>query len=323
MTTFLWAAAGFLALAMSGFLFGAAAGDTGGSPAGAQRWARTNWALALAPVSIALASAALYAWLGNGKTGAAPMTFMPAAPVGVELPVRPGGDLESMSSRLASRLAREPGDSAGWALLGRAYAEMRRYSEAEEALAKAAALLPKDASVLADWAEAHFFARGRNWDPKTGELVKRALAVDPANAKALALARGKPPAQSDRGPATAASIAGIVRLSEKLRNTIAPSDTVFIVARTFDGRGPPLAVKRLKAAELPAKFRLDDGDAMVPGRLLSSVAEIALVARLSKTGEALSQPGDIESDVVRAKPGASDLILVIGTRAGTNEPSLR
>jgi len=314
MTTFLWAAAAFLASAMSGFLFGVAAGNTGNSPLGAARLARARWVLALAPVSIALASAGLYAWLGNTKSEEAPTNFMSNAPAGIELPVpvRQAGDLESMSSRLASRLAREPGDSDGWALLGRAYVEMGRYPESEKALAKAAALSPKDASVLADWAEAHFLSRGRNWDPKTGELAKRALAVDPGNAKALALARGETAAQRDSGPATTASVAGVVKLSEKLRSTIAPSDTVFIVARTLDGRGPPLAVKQLKAAELPAKFRLDDGNAMVPGRLLSSAPEIALVARLSKTGEALSQPGDIESNVVRTKPGGKDVMLMIG-----------
>lgn len=190
MTTFLWAAAGFLAVAMSGFLFGLAAGDGERAPDGAPFWAGSRWALALAPVSIALASAGLYVWLGSPKTEEAP-SFMSAAPAGVDQPVRPAGDLESMSSRLASRLAREPGDGAGWALLGRAYLEMGRYSEAEKAFAKAAALMPKDASVLADWAEAHFLAHGRSWDPRTGELAKRALAVDPGNAKALALARGE------------------------------------------------------------------------------------------------------------------------------------
>jgi cytochrome c-type biogenesis protein CcmH len=314
MTTFLWAAAAFLALAMSGFLFGVAAGDTGDSPHGTARLARARWVLALAPVSIALASAGLYAWIGNTTAEEAPTSSMPTAPVGMELPVpvQQAGDLESMSSRLASRLAREPGDGDGWALLGRAYVEMGRYPEAEEAFAKAANLSPRDASVLADWAEAHFLAHGRNWDPKTGALAKRALAVDPGNAKALALVRGETAVHRDGGPAKTASIAGVVKLSESLRSTIAPSDTVFVLARTLDGRGPPLAVKRLRAAELPAKFRLDDGDAMVPGRLLSSAAEIALVARLSRTGEALSQPGDIESDVVRTKPGTKDVVLMLG-----------
>jgi len=200
MTTFLWAAAAFLALAMSGFLFGVAAGDTGDSPHGTARLARARWVLALAPVSIALASAGLYAWLENTTTEEAPTSFVSIAPAGMELPVpaRQAGDLESMSSRLASRLAREPGDSDGWALLGRAYVEMGRYPEAEEAFAKAANLSPKDASVLADWAEARFLGRGRNWDPKTGELAKRALAVDPGNAKALSLARGETAARRDR-----------------------------------------------------------------------------------------------------------------------------
>ena len=86
---------------------------------------------------------------------------------------------------------------------------------------------------------------------------------------------------------------------------------MFVFARA-PGGGPPLAAKRFKASELPAKFRLDDSDAMVPGQALSGAAELQLVARLSASGKAARQPGDIETPAQNVKPGATGLVLEIG-----------
>ena len=86
---------------------------------------------------------------------------------------------------------------------------------------------------------------------------------------------------------------------------------MFVFARAPDG-GPPLAVKRFKASELPAQFRLDDRDAMVPGRTLSSAPQVQLVARLSASGNAIRQPGDIETPALTVKPGATGVMLEIG-----------
>jgi cytochrome c-type biogenesis protein CcmH len=104
------------------------------------------------------------------------------------MPDRPGGDMGDMAKRLADRLAREPNNGSGWELLGRSYVELRRYSDANEAFAKAAKLLPPDATLLADWADAYVLAHENKWDKQAFDIVDRALSIDPKHLKALALA---------------------------------------------------------------------------------------------------------------------------------------
>lgn len=99
-----------------------------------------------------------------------------------------GGDLAIMVKRLADKMAKNPGNGDGWLLLARTYGELRQHKEAASAYAKAAAILPPDATLLADWADARVVANERKWDAASGDIVKRALAADPQHVKALSLA---------------------------------------------------------------------------------------------------------------------------------------
>jgi cytochrome c-type biogenesis protein CcmH len=97
-------------------------------------------------------------------------------------------DIEAMVQRLADRLEQNPDDVEGWRMLGRSYGVMGRFAEAANAYARAAARAPRDAQLLADLADALAMARGQNLQGEPEELVLRALQIDPANLKALALA---------------------------------------------------------------------------------------------------------------------------------------
>ncbi len=99
-----------------------------------------------------------------------------------------GGDLNTVVKRLESKMASDPGNGEGWQLLAKTYGELRRFAEADAAYEKAAALLPADAGMLADWADAHVMAMDRKWDAAGRAIVKRALAADPKHVKSLALA---------------------------------------------------------------------------------------------------------------------------------------
>jgi cytochrome c-type biogenesis protein CcmH len=101
---------------------------------------------------------------------------------------RPGGDLEQMTKRLAERLKKQPGDGPGWTLLARSYLELRQYREADEAFSQAAKILPPDAALLADWANAKVSASDGKWDKAALDLIARALAADAKDVKALSLA---------------------------------------------------------------------------------------------------------------------------------------
>jgi cytochrome c-type biogenesis protein CcmH len=96
--------------------------------------------------------------------------------------------LESMVARLAAKLRENPDDADGWKLLGRSYTVMGRFPEAVDAYARAAQRAPRDAQLLADFADALAMTRGQRLQGEPEALVKRALAIEPDNLKALALA---------------------------------------------------------------------------------------------------------------------------------------
>ena len=73
-------------------------------------------------------------------------------------------------------------------MLARSYSSMEKFGEAAGAYAKATELKPNDADLWAEYAFVTAMANGRSLEGKPTELIKRALKVDPENAKALQLA---------------------------------------------------------------------------------------------------------------------------------------
>ncbi len=109
----------------------------------------------------------------------------------------------------------------------------------------------------------------------------------------------------------AATIAGRVDISPALATKVALTDTVFIFARAVDGPRVPLAVLRIAAKDLPKEFTLDDSMGMAPGAKLSGAAAVIVEARISKSGNALPQPGDFSGRSAPVKPGAAGVKVVI------------
>jgi cytochrome c-type biogenesis protein CcmH len=121
------------------------------------------------------------------------------------------------------------------------------------------------------------------------------------------------------GPGPGA-LRGRIELERGLAARLRPDDTLFVVARTIDedGRpvGPPVAVMRARGADLPLEFTLDDGMAMSPAARLSAVApgaQVVVVARLSRSGEAAARTGDLQGASAPVRPGASGLRVLIDT----------
>ena len=82
-------------------------------------------------------------------------------------------------------------------------------------------------------------------------------------------------------------------LSNALLTRIASGETLFIVAKSVDAPGPPLAVYRGVVGSWPVAFTLDDNNAMIPGRNLSSATRVTVEARISRSGQALPASGDL------------------------------
>lgn len=77
-----------------------------------------------------------------------------------------------------------------------------------------------------------------------------------------------------------------VDLAAALKDKVQPGDAVFIFARAAEGPPMPLAVKRLTVKDLPAEVVLSDADAMMPQLKISNFAQVQLVVRISREGNA-------------------------------------
>jgi cytochrome c-type biogenesis protein CcmH len=171
---------------------------------------RDGLAALLLPLLAASIGGGLYAWYANPAQraqSAATREIAPAGgnsemqelanqmrgklgegPAGTPAPAkRQAGDLHDLAKQLAAKLERDPGNAQGWALLARTYANIQQFADADRTFEKASKLLPGDAQLLADWAEARVASQGGTWDPRAREILKRALAADPRNEKAVAL----------------------------------------------------------------------------------------------------------------------------------------
>lgn len=111
-------------------------------------------------------------------------------------------------------------------------------------------------------------------------------------------------------PTASARISGRVSLAPALMGQANPADTVFIYATPVGGR-MPLAIVRTTVGALPFDFVLDDSQAMGPQSKLSSASEVVLKARISKTGQAMAQPGEWGISLGPMPNQASQLSLVI------------
>jgi cytochrome c-type biogenesis protein CcmH len=122
--------------------------------------------------------------------------------------------------------------------------------------------------------------------------------------------------RANAATAAGTSVSGTVTLDPKIAAQAAPDDAVFVFARAAGGSRMPLAVQRARVKDLPLTFRLDDSMAMAPGMTLSSAAQLTVGARVSKSGSAIAQPGDLGGEASGIAPGASNVAIRIDSVVG-------
>lgn len=325
-----------------------------------------NTVTATAPRSGRLTAIILAVLIPLGATG---LYLAVGTPEGLAPEVSAGShdvtpqQVEEMVAKLAARLKESPENGEGWVMLGRSYAALERYTEAAAAYAQATARIPGNAQLLVDYADVLAMSQGRRLAGEPEKLIQRALAIDPDNGKALALAGtaafdrkdyatavkywqrlaaslpqnseiagavqnsiaeaqalagGAKPGMAKKeaavqNTAAIARVAGSVVISPALKGRAAPDDTVFIFARAASGPPAPLAVLRMRVADLPATFVLDDSMAMAPGLNLSGFDTVIVGARISKSGKPVRQPGDLEGFSKNVKVGTTGINVVIDT----------
>lgn len=118
------------------------------------------------------------------------------------------------------------------------------------------------------------------------------------------------PAAVAAGPA---SVTGRVQLDPTLAAQANPNDTVFIFARAAQGPKMPLAILRKQVSELPVDFQLDETMAMMPAMSLANYREVVVGARISKSGNATPQSGDLQGQSENVQVGATGISITINS----------
>ncbi len=203
----------------------------------------------------------------------------------------PGQSADGEPARLVARaLELEPDNLKALALAGGAAFEKQDFATAVRHWARARELVPADSE----------FARN----------LDRSLA-EARTALAAAGGAAKPPPGPAAAAAAPAAVNGTLSLAPALKDKVAPTDTVFIVARAAEGPRMPLAIVRRSAADLPIRFTLDDSAAMTPEFRLSKFPQVIVSARVSKSGEATPRPGDLLGQAGPLAPDGKPVEIVI------------
>ncbi|MBB3101799.1 c-type cytochrome biogenesis protein CcmI [Azomonas macrocytogenes] len=243
---------------------------------------------------------------------------------------RQPSSMAEMTVRLERAVQLQPNSAEGWYLLGRTYMAQERPADAARAFEQVVKLSGRQPELLGQWAQALYFAEGRQWTEKLQVLADEALQGNPNEPTTLGLlgivafeaerfeaaadywqrlvsslpeqdpsraaiqsginqARARqalPGATATDSASVAAQLRIRVSLAASLGKRVKPDDSVFVFAQAASGPAMPLAVKRLKVADLPAVVTLGDGDAMMAQLKLSDFQQVRLTARISRSGDA-------------------------------------
>lgn len=185
-------------------------------------------------------------------------------------------------------------------LIARALAADPRHTKSL-ALAGSSAFARKDFSAARDYWNRAFATLPPDSPPA------RSLRSSIAQAEAALSAGGSAPAAAT----STARISGRVEIEASLAARVQPGDTLFVFARAVDGPRVPLAVARMTAAKLPVEFVLDDSMAMNPQMRLSSVRQVQIEAKISRSGSATPVSGDLVGALGPVAVGASGIRVQI------------
>jgi cytochrome c-type biogenesis protein CcmH len=193
-----------------------------------------------------------------------------------------GGSLAGKPTELIHKALKvDPENPMALWLAGTADFEAKKYQGAVDTWEKLAAMLP----------------------PGSDDARMLDGAINDARSKA-----GLPPRAATAVAASGGSVKGVVELDPAVKDKAGPQDIVMVIARK-PGMRMPLAVLRKSASEMPMQFTLDDSVSMDPNAKLSSAPEVEIEARISKTGLAMPNAGDLLSAPQTVKIGANNVTL--------------
>jgi cytochrome c-type biogenesis protein CcmH len=209
---------------------------------------------------------------------------------------------------LQRALALEPHHPRGLWLSGIAAYQDGNFLEATSIWEHLLAEMPPEAEARAALTERIAETRQRAGLGPMPPSGAAASATTPTAAPSVPAPATGAPATPGDGPRLTVS----VDIAPELKARIAPSDVLFVFARAAEGPRMPLAIQRLPAGSLPVTVTLDDSTSMMPTLKLSTMPQVVVGARISKTGQATPQPGDFEVlSAPVANTHSAPIVLVI------------
>jgi len=160
-------------------------------------------------------------------------------------------------------------------------------------------------------------AAARTWEPLLSQVAASTAAPLREQVEAARAEAGLPPLPAATAPAADGVLQVRVSMEPALAQAIAGNKdaAIFLFARAAGGPPMPVAAERHAPSELPFTATLDDADNLMPTQKLSELAEVEIVARLSRDGTANASPDDPESEPVRVRlPSSAPVEVVIPAR---------
>ncbi|MGO9804209.1 MAG: tetratricopeptide repeat protein [Steroidobacteraceae bacterium] len=190
--------------------------------------------------------------------------------------------------------------------------------EPEKYLQAALRLDPRHPKAL--WLEGSLQHETGQYTQAVTTWQKLAGVLGPDSPDAKVIAANLAEDQRLAGPAPAAvaiaagsgvAVRGEVLLSDALRPRVSSGLTLFIVAKSVNSPGPPVAILRTTTGNWPVTFELTDALAMMPDRKLSTAGLVTIEARVSKSGQAMPQSGDLLGVTAPVDPAAGKPVRIV------------
>lgn len=210
------------------------------------------------------------------------------------LAMNSGGNISGRPAELAQKaLQLEPTNITALWLVGMAAEEQGQYAEAVGYWQQIIPLLEAG-------------------DPSVPELQQRIASARSklTPAQAAQLAKTEPASLQPPAAASGVQLKVRVALAPELLAKVDPESTVFVYARAMEGPAMPLAAARLHVHELPLEVVLDDSMAMVPTARLSNFDQVRVGARISRSGQAIAQSGDLYGELENVATGSSQTLSI-------------
>lgn len=252
-------------------------------------------------------------------------------------------EMAELTLSLRTKLHQTPDDAMGWLLLGRIGLANRDVQTAEGAMAKAYNLMPDDSDVKLGYAQSLMLSGDEQNSNTARNLLREVIRVDHGNLQAFSLLafdafergayeeavaawstmkqllpaddprismldRSIQRAEAQMGAGEGQSVSVTISLDEQVQ---LPSEGVLIVSvHSADGAPMPVAAKRLPLSRFPVEVELTDADSMIPERLMSSLPEVMVKARIDNDGNVMTRDGDWFGETDPFELGGSSQLVI-------------